>query len=218
MKRKLFAMFLIVTLMLPCAALCEEEKIETPLDRAYDDFYSMIEIDNLPVVISVNTIPTDDQGKLQLLGVMLVDLYDYETRVLGKSADESIAVDIYRGLQKEAGIVCMTAVNQDAVLVNGLIGKNKGDTAFADEYWFEYNIEENTMRVLYDVTIEKCADAEDFLSEYIFANHILWSVNANPLITVGMPQNSIYGFYDGKNMKSFFDAVYESLYHTAPNL
>jgi len=206
---------MIMLLMLSGIALCEEN-IETPLDKTYLS-KKMINIDTLPVQMEVQTIPTVEGEQLALLGVMLVDLYDYETRILGKGEDESVAVDLYRGLQQEAGIACLSAVNKDAVLVNGLFAKNIGNGIdFAKMYWFEYNLEEHTLRVAYDMTIEKGADAEDFLSEYVFVSTVFDSVGGNTIFDSSLPKDSIFAAYDGKNMKSFFDGVYENLYHSLP--
>lgn len=217
MKHKLFSMVMIALLMLFGTAL-GEEAVETPLDSFNSFLYKMISMDALPIEMNVETIPTEDGEQLALLGVMLVDLYDYETRSMGKSVDESVAVDLYRGLKQEAGIACLTAVNKDAALVNGFFAKNKGgDSDHAEMYWFEYNLEEHTLRVVYDAIIEKGADAEDFLSEYVFSSAILGSVGSNTIISSNLPKDSVFGAYDGSNMKSFFDAVYQELYHTLPD-
>lgn len=218
MKHSLFAMLLIALMMLSGTALGEED-IETPFDRfSKYDLDNIINMDALPIQINVETIPTEAGDQLALLGVMLVDLYDYETRILGKSVDESVAVDIYWGLQQETGIACLTAVNIDAVLVNGFFAKNiGGDSDHAQMYWFEYNLEEHTLRVDYDGIIEKGADAEDFLSEYVFAGWIFKSVGGNTMESRFLSEDSVFGAYDGKNMESFFDGIYEDLYHELPD-
>lgn len=219
MKRMLLVTLLIAALLLPSIALCEDA-VETLFDTALKyhlPYHPALVIDPLAVELNMESVPVDEQYQMQILGAMLVDLYAYETGVEGKKVEESMAVELYRLLQKEAGIVCMTAVNEDAVLVNGLFAVNNGGkSSFASMYWFEYNLEENTLRLAYDFTIEKCAKAEDFLSEYTFANYVLNSVGGNPFMSSRMPEDSVFCFQDGEHMMSFFDAIYEEVYDALP--
>jgi len=208
---------MITLLMLSGTALCEGnitdffDMIESPLDIV-SMVHEVFVLEDLPVEAGWHIIPIEDEDHLELLAIMLVDLYEFETGILGKSTDESVAVDLYRGLQQEASIACLTAANKDGVLVNGLFAKNRGgSSANADMYWFEYNLEKHTLRVCYDpILIDEGADAEAFLSSgHKFTEWVDTSIS-------GKTRNSIVSAFKGDNIKPFFDKIYKGLHQFLP--
>lgn len=215
MKRKGFKVLVLMLAMCFGVALSEEEAIKTPWDNLR--LGEAIVVDAPAAQIVPDKIPIDSGEELTILGLMLVDLFVYETQDLGLSPEESIAVEIYQEMQNVPGIVCLTAENEDAVLVNGLMAKNTAkNSEYADMYWFEYNLETHVLRVRYDLVIESGADAEDFLSEYVFSSTIYNTTNGN-VFTGSIPEEAIIGAFSGANIQSFFAGVYEDVYGKEPD-
>lgn len=212
--KKWLAMLLAATMLLPWAALAEDTPFDTTL-KYHLPYHPALVIEAVPEALTMSFVPTVDEDQVHIMASMIVALYDYETNTEGRSADESMAAALYRGWARDYGIACMTAVSEDATVVNGLFAVNTG--SFADAYWIEYNIADNTMRVACDMVIEKAANAEGFLSDYTFSNYLLNSVGGNPFISAGMPAGSVYGYYDASCMNAFVDDAYFALYQTNPD-
>ena len=109
----------------------------------------------------------------------------YETETAHKSEADSFAAEIYKGMKNGPAIAAFTAEDEEAVCINVLFAMCKSGKAHSGiEYWLEWNLETQRIRVVQVYGVEDYKRDEDFLNDYVFKSHLYATMGGN---IIGVP-------------------------------
>ena len=206
--KKLALVFCVLFALSISSVALGESGYKTPLDHY--NYYSgnAIYITNpfFTQELSAGETAESDQVAADFLERAWYNLLDYEMNVLGTNPSESIAADIYRGVKNGPAVCIFCASDTEAVLLNAFFASS--GTSGNWIYWFEWNTEDQTIKVLKQYT-ERYASDEEFLSDYVVTS-VVYAAMGGDIFIGTMPDASVITvFGTGSALYKGFDAACE---------
>ena len=205
--RKHFCFLLAILLVLVSFTCCAEGR-KTPFDR-YSEWKTVETITSpvFPQTKNAEELRGNDAEIVNFLGRAWYNMLAYETDVLGKAMNSTLAASIYKGIKKGPGVSIFTACDPDALLLNAFFACNGNYGATI--IWLEWDLEAQTIRFFDQMTENKKND-NAFLSDYVLNSYLAASMDGN-VIGIAISDSAVNEAYGTKTqIYRVFDEAYKT--------